>query len=108
MLWLIPTFPLAGFLVNGILGRRLPKAVINLVAIGSVVLSFAWVLKTLLGLGAGDLEAIDGNQHVVKRWCNVLFLYFAWPKLDEILHQRAAVVESSPESPVEVEDVKKS
>src|SRR5438093_815693 len=52
MLWLIPTFPLAGFLVNGILGRRLPKAVINFVAIGSVVLSFAWVLKTLLGLGA--------------------------------------------------------
>jgi NADH-quinone oxidoreductase subunit L len=52
MLWLIPTFPLAGFLVNGILGRRLPKTAINFVAIGSVVLSFAWVLKTLLGLGA--------------------------------------------------------
>src|SRR5260370_27189361 len=51
-LWLIPILPLAGFLVNGIFGRRLSKSVINVVAIGSVLLSFAWVLKTLIGLGA--------------------------------------------------------
>lgn len=50
-LWLIPIFPLAGFLVNGIVGRRMPKSFINAVAIGSVVLAFAWVVKTLLGLG---------------------------------------------------------
>src|ERR1051326_6436509 len=50
-LWLIPVFPLAGFLLNGIFGRRYSKAVINTIAIGSVLLSFAWVLKTLLGLG---------------------------------------------------------
>ena len=37
-LWLIPLFPLAGFLINGIFGRRLPKAVVNAVAIGSVLL----------------------------------------------------------------------
>ncbi|HLK70214.1 MAG TPA: NADH-quinone oxidoreductase subunit L [Bryobacteraceae bacterium] len=49
-LWLIPLLPLAGFLINGILGRRLPKSLINAVAIGSVVLSFGWVLKTLFGL----------------------------------------------------------
>jgi len=50
-LWLIPILPLAGFTINGLFGRRFPKAVINLVAIGSVVLSFAWALKTLLALG---------------------------------------------------------
>jgi len=49
-LWLIPAFPLAGFLINGLLGRRAPKAFINLVAIGSVLLSFLWVLKTLAAL----------------------------------------------------------
>ncbi|MBK5293594.1 MAG: NADH-quinone oxidoreductase subunit L, partial [Acidobacteriia bacterium] len=49
-LWLIPAFPLAGFLINGLLGRRLPKAVINLVAVGSVLLSFLWVVKTLNAL----------------------------------------------------------
>jgi NADH-quinone oxidoreductase subunit L len=50
-LWLIPIFPLAGFLFNGILGRRLSKTGINIVAIGSVLLSLAWVFKTLMGLG---------------------------------------------------------
>ena len=49
--------------------------------------------ETLLGFGAGDLEAVDNNGQVVKRWENVLFLFFVWPKLDEILHQRAAVVD---------------
>ena len=50
-LWLIPLLPFGGFLCNGILGRRLPKSAINMVAVGSVLLSFAWVIKTLLGLG---------------------------------------------------------
>ena len=58
-LWLIPIFPLLGFLANGLFGRRIPKAVINLIAIGSVALSFAWVLKTLLGLGPIETKQIE-------------------------------------------------
>src|SRR3954447_16529189 len=50
-LWLIPLLPLAGFLINGLFGRRLPKSLVNTFAIGSVVASFAWLGKTLLGLG---------------------------------------------------------
>jgi NADH-quinone oxidoreductase subunit L len=50
-LWLIPALPFAGFLVNGLFGRRFPKALINLVGVGSVLLSFAWVVKTLFALG---------------------------------------------------------
>jgi hypothetical protein len=53
------------------------------------------LFETALGFGAGDLEAVDGNQNVVKRWENVLFLAFVWKRLDLILHQRAAVVETS-------------
>src|SRR5579884_3064195 len=49
-LWLIPLLPFAGFLINGIFGRRFSKGLVNLFAIGSVVLAFAWVVKTLLGL----------------------------------------------------------
>ena len=49
-LWLIPILPLLGFLANGIFGRRFPKALINALAVGSVALSFLWVVKTLLGL----------------------------------------------------------
>src|SRR4051794_7102622 len=50
-LWLIPIFPLAGFLINGIFGRRFSKGLVSAVAIGSVVLSFLWVVKTILAMG---------------------------------------------------------
>ncbi len=49
-LWLIPIFPLIGSAINGLFGRRMPKQLVNAVAIGSVLLSFLWVLKTLAGL----------------------------------------------------------
>ncbi|MCU1336984.1 MAG: dehydrogenase subunit [Bryobacterales bacterium] len=57
-LWLIPILPLLGFLLNGLFGKRLSRPAINAIAVGSVVLSFLWVLKTLSGLGAfsGGLE----------------------------------------------------
>src|ERR1700704_1893874 len=49
-LWLIPLLPLAGFVINGIFGRRFSKSLVNAVAVGSVVLSFAWVLRAIFGL----------------------------------------------------------
>jgi NADH-quinone oxidoreductase subunit L len=57
-LWLIPVLPLLGFLLNGLLGKRLTKPAINAIAVGSVLLSFLWVVRTLSGLGAfsGGLE----------------------------------------------------
>ncbi len=57
-LWLIPILPLLGFLLNGLFGKRLAKPVINAIAVGSVLLSFLWVVKTLNTLGAfsGGLE----------------------------------------------------
>ena len=44
-LWVIPALPLAGFLINGLLGRRLSKAAVSLVAVASVTLAFLWVLR---------------------------------------------------------------
>lgn len=49
-LWLIPFFPLIGFLLTGLLGRRASKAVVNVFAIGSVAVSFVYVLVTLAKL----------------------------------------------------------
>ncbi len=63
-LWLIPILPLAGFLINGIFGRRFSKSLVNIVAIGSVVLSFAWVLRVIAGMG-------DLNTPIVEH-------YFTW------------------------------
>src|SRR5689334_13034801 len=50
-LWLIPIFPLAGFALNGLFGRKFSKTLVNLIAVGSVLLSFLWVLKALNVLG---------------------------------------------------------
>ncbi len=49
-LWLIPFFPLIGFLINGLFGRRLSKPVINVIAVGSVAASFACVIALLFML----------------------------------------------------------
>jgi NADH-quinone oxidoreductase subunit L len=44
-LWLIPILPFAGFLVNGLLGRRLPKALVSAVALGFPLASLLVVAR---------------------------------------------------------------
>jgi NADH-quinone oxidoreductase subunit L len=46
-LWLIVLFPLLGFLLNGLFGRRLPKAAVTAIALGSVAASLAYVAFVL-------------------------------------------------------------
>jgi hypothetical protein len=49
------------------------------------------VLETLLTFGGGDLVAVDNHQNVIKRWDNIIGLFFFWNDLDRVLHQRAVV-----------------
>src|SRR5712691_5336967 len=58
-LWLIPALPLFGFLLNGIFGRGRSDAFVNVIALGSVLLSFAWTVETLLALGAMETAYIE-------------------------------------------------
>jgi hypothetical protein len=51
------------------------------------------VLETLLGFGGGDLLAVDNHQTVIKRYENIVGLWFKWEKLDRILHQRATLLD---------------
>jgi NADH-quinone oxidoreductase subunit L len=44
LLWLIPLLPFAGFLLNGLGGRTLPRPLINAIALGCTALSFIFVL----------------------------------------------------------------
>jgi len=69
-LWLIPLLPLAGFAVNGLLGRRFSKTAINAVAAGSVLLSFLWVLKTLgtLGVFGGGTPLEQAYTEQLLHW----------------------------------------
>jgi NADH-quinone oxidoreductase subunit L len=49
LLWLIPLLPFAGFLVNGLLGRKLPKSAVSGIALFTTAASFglvAWLIAT--------------------------------------------------------------
>lgn len=58
---LIPLFPLIGFLLNGLLGKRFGKSFVSWVGPGSVGLSFALALKLFL-----DLLALPADQRVIE------------------------------------------
>jgi hypothetical protein len=60
------------------------------------------LFESLLGMGAGDLEAVDAHHQVVKRWESILFLFFVWRRLDHVLHQRAATVDNAAGDAIEV------
>ncbi len=54
-LWIIPLLPLAGAAINGLLGKRFPKALVNTIALGSTALAFGyalWVAAQFSGLPA--------------------------------------------------------
>ncbi len=55
------------------------------------------VLETLLGFGGGDLIAVDNQQRVIKRYENIVGLWFKWDKLDRILQQRSILVDDEKE-----------
>jgi NADH-quinone oxidoreductase subunit L len=56
-LWLIPLLPFAGFLINGTLGRKLPRAGVSAVALLFTALPAvlaAWIWMTMRAAGAPD------------------------------------------------------
>jgi NADH-quinone oxidoreductase subunit L len=50
---LLPLLPLAGFLINGLLGRHLPRPIVTLVACGLPAAAFALALSLFRDLAAG-------------------------------------------------------
>src|SRR6266540_4032189 len=57
-LWLVPALPLAGFLVNGFLGKRLGKSFVSAVGVGAVGLATAAAYARLVPFFAGDHSAV--------------------------------------------------
>ena len=56
-LWFIPLLPFAGFLINGTLGRKLPRAVVSTVALLFTAVPaalVAWLWTTMCSAGAPD------------------------------------------------------
>ena len=56
-LWIIPLLPLAGAAINGLLGKRFPKALVNTIALGSTGAAFAYALRV-----AAQFLALPANQ----------------------------------------------
>jgi len=71
-LWLIPLLPFAGFLINGILGNRLPKALVTTVALLAPLAAFAVVLNAAQGFfGIGPaLSSLPYMEICPQAWIN--------------------------------------
>ncbi len=68
-LWLLPLFPLAGFAINGIFGRRMPKSLVSLVALLFPAAAFAQVLW-IMGRVHGGL-ALPHVERFATPWIAV-------------------------------------
>ena len=61
-LWIIPLLPLLGAAINGLLGKRFPKVLVNTIALGSTALAFAyalWVAARFAGMPADAIPYIE-------------------------------------------------
>jgi NADH-quinone oxidoreductase subunit L len=58
-LWLIPLVPFAGFLVNGLAGRKLPKALVSAIALIATAIPFAQVAYLWFGLNGISLPYVE-------------------------------------------------
>jgi NADH-quinone oxidoreductase subunit L len=68
-LWLIPLLPFAGFLFNGLLGRRLPKWLVTTAALLAPLFAFAFVLNAWL-LSAAHPALLPLTETCPQAWIN--------------------------------------
>src|SRR5215831_8705113 len=69
LIWIIPLFPAVGFVINGLFGKRMPKAAVAVVACTAVLLAFIFALGAVVQLA--HLEP-EHRSHSVKvyEWIN--------------------------------------
>ena len=68
-LWLIPLLPFAGFLINGTLGRRLPRSVVSAVAllftaVPAGLVAWLWATMRSARLYPGRERPVDRNNRL--------------------------------------------
>src|SRR3989449_1841789 len=69
LIWLIPLFPAAGFVINGLLGKRMSKTAVGVIGCGVVLISFVFSAGAVYQLLQLDAEH---RSHTVTlyRWIN--------------------------------------
>jgi NADH-quinone oxidoreductase subunit L len=60
--WLIPLLPLIGFVINGILGKKLGKTLVSLIGCGTIGVSFLVSVKILF-----ELLSLPAEQRIIER-----------------------------------------
>src|SRR5689334_6330130 len=69
LIWLIPLFPAAGFLINGLFGKRMPKAAVGVIAAGAVLIAFIFAAGAVYQLSQLPSE-MRSHEVVVYQWIN--------------------------------------
>ena len=68
-LWLIPLFPFAGFLINGTIGRKLPRALVTAIALTCTAVPAIIVAQLWIAMKAAG--APDVIQAVSQPWIQI-------------------------------------
>src|SRR5277367_954531 len=66
-LWLIPLLPFAGFLINGTIGRKLPRALVSAVALICTAIPaaiVAWLWTVMKAAGAPDMIQVASRPWI--------------------------------------------
>jgi NADH-quinone oxidoreductase subunit L len=77
-LWLIPLLPFAGFLINGTIGRKLPRALVSTVALICTAIPaaiVAWLWITMKSTGGPDVIQIVGKPWIQITGLTVNFAF---------------------------------
>ncbi len=71
LLWYIPLLPFAGFLINGTVGRRLPRALVSAVALlftaaPAAIVAWIWIVmkRRRAADDGGCVAAVDSDHGV--------------------------------------------
>jgi NADH-quinone oxidoreductase subunit L len=83
-LWLIPILPFAGFFVNGLLGSRLPKALVSTVALAFPLAAFAVVVRAAQFVFSNSL-ALPYKENFAGSWISAGALHIDFTfQLDQL------------------------
>jgi NADH-quinone oxidoreductase subunit L len=69
LIWLIPLFPAAGFVINGLFGKKMPKAAVGVIAAGAVLIAFVFAAGAVYQLSQLPSE-MRSHEVVVYEWIN--------------------------------------
>ncbi len=69
--WLIPVFPLIGFIINGLFGRKMPKRAVGVIGSSAILLSFLVACAVFFQMNADPHLSEHGVKNVLFPWISI-------------------------------------